>query len=44
MTGMPEDNESVRLALESYTAQTVPALGIDSYAKVIYEANRSAGL
>ncbi|BBZ02135.1 antitoxin [Mycolicibacterium chitae] len=37
-------NESVRLALESYTTQTVPMLDIDSYAGMIYQANRSAGL
>lgn len=37
-------HEHLRIALESYTAETVPALNIDDYAQKIYQANRAAGL
>lgn len=37
-------NEHLRIALETYTAHTVPALDIDAYAAKVYQANRSAGL
>lgn len=37
-------HEHLRLALQSYTAHTVPALNIDDYAATIYQANRAAGL
>ncbi|WGI36182.1 ribbon-helix-helix protein, CopG family (plasmid) [Mycolicibacterium aubagnense] len=37
-------HEHLRIALKSYTAETVPALNIDDYAQNIYEANRAAGL
>ena len=37
-------NEHLRIALRDYTTQTVPALGIDSYALKVYRANRDAGL
>jgi len=37
-------NEHLRLALEAYTARSVPSLGIDGYAAKVYTANRKAGL
>ncbi len=37
-------HEHLRLALQNYTAHTVPALNIDDYAATIYQANRAAGL
>jgi metal-responsive CopG/Arc/MetJ family transcriptional regulator len=37
-------HEHLRIALQSYTAETVPALDIDNYAQTIYAANRAAGL
>jgi metal-responsive CopG/Arc/MetJ family transcriptional regulator len=37
-------NEHLRVALQNYTARTVPALDIDAYAQNVYQANRSAGL
>jgi hypothetical protein len=37
-------NEHLRIALESYTAHTVPTLDIDAYAQKVYRANRAAGL
>lgn len=37
-------HEHLRIALQNYTARTVPALDIDSYAQQIYQANRAAGL
>ena len=37
-------NEHLRLQLSEYVRRTVPALGIDDYAKNVYEANRQAGL
>lgn len=37
-------NEHLRIALQSYTTDTVPALDIDVYAARVYQANRSAGL
>jgi len=37
-------HEHLRIALKSYTAETVPALNIDDYAQKIYQANRAAGL
>lgn len=37
-------HEHLRMALNSYTANTVPAFDIDSYAQGVYEANRAAGL
>ena len=36
--------EQLRLALNSYTARTVPALNIDGYADKVHQANRNAGL
>jgi len=32
----------LRIALQNYTAQTVPTLGIDGYAQRIYQANQAA--
>ena len=37
-------HEHLRIELESYAANTVPALDIDGYASGVYEANRAAGL
>ena len=37
-------NEHLRIALNSYTTRTVPALDIDTYADKVYQANRAAGL
>lgn len=37
-------NVRLRAALKIYTAQTVPALDVDAYAKKVYQANRAAGL
>ena len=37
-------NEHLRTSLQNYTAHTVPTLGIDTYAKTVYQANRAAGL
>lgn len=37
-------HEHLRLALQNYTAHTVPALNIDDYAAKIYQANRAADL
>ncbi len=37
-------NEHLRMTLERYKAQTVPALEIDAYADTVYQANRAAGL
>ncbi|MDY6871782.1 MAG: ribbon-helix-helix protein, CopG family [Actinomycetota bacterium] len=37
-------HEHLRLALQNYTAHTVPALNIDDYAATIYQANRAADL
>lgn len=37
-------HEHLRLALQNYTAHTVPALKIDDYAATIYQANRAADL
>ncbi|HEY5844298.1 MAG TPA: ribbon-helix-helix protein, CopG family [Mycobacterium sp.] len=37
-------NEHLRLMLQSYTQNTVPALDIDAYAQKVYQANRAAGL
>lgn len=37
-------NEHLRGSLENYTAHTVPALDIDTYAEKVYQTNRSAGL
>lgn len=37
-------NEHLRVALENYTARTVPALDIDSYAAQVYQANRASSL
>lgn len=37
-------NEHLRIALNSYTTRTVPALDIDAYADKVYQANRAAGL
>jgi len=37
-------NEHLRVALQNYTARTVPALDIDAYAQTVYHANRVAGL
>jgi len=37
-------HEHLRIALDSYTARTVPSLDIDAYAQGVYEANRAAGL
>jgi hypothetical protein len=37
-------NEHLRISLAAYTAHTVPALEIDTYADKIYQANRAAGL
>lgn len=37
-------NEHLRIALNSYTTRTVPALDIDAYADKVYRANRAAGL
>ncbi|NUT34428.1 MAG: antitoxin [Hamadaea sp.] len=37
-------NEHLRIALENYTAKSVPALGIDDYAATVYDANRKSGL
>ena len=37
-------NEHLRIALNSYTTRTVPALDIDAYANKVYRANRAAGL
>lgn len=37
-------HEHLRMTLERYTADTVPALGIDAYANTVYQANRAAGL
>ena len=36
--------EHLRIALENYTAHTVPALNSDEYAATIYQANRVADL
>lgn len=37
-------NEHLRIALNNYTAHTVPALNIDAYAQQVYQANRAVGL
>lgn len=37
-------NEHLRVALQNYTTQTVPALDIDAYAQNVYHANRAARL
>lgn len=37
-------HEHPRLALQNYTAHTVPALNIDDYAASIYQANRASNL
>jgi len=37
-------NEHLRLALQHYTAGTVPALDITAYAEKVYQANRTAKL
>lgn len=37
-------HEHLRIALNSYTTHTAPALNIDEYAATIYQANRAAGL
>ncbi|HEX9834574.1 MAG TPA: ribbon-helix-helix protein, CopG family [Mycobacterium sp.] len=37
-------HEHLRIALENYTAETVPALNIDAYAQKIYQTNRASGL
>jgi metal-responsive CopG/Arc/MetJ family transcriptional regulator len=37
-------NEHLRVALQNYTARTVPGLDIDAYAQKVYHANRAAGL
>ena len=37
-------NEHLRVSLNDYTAQTVPALDIDAYAQKVYQSNRAAGL
>lgn len=37
-------NEHLRVALQNYTAHTVPALDINAYAQKVYQANRAAGL
>ncbi|WP_293003361.1 ribbon-helix-helix protein, CopG family [Mycobacterium sp.] len=37
-------NEHLRMSLERYTTATVPALGIDTYADMVYQANRDSGL
>ena len=37
-------NEHLRVALDNYTARTVPALDIDSYAAQVYQANRASSL
>jgi metal-responsive CopG/Arc/MetJ family transcriptional regulator len=37
-------NEHLRVALQNYRNQTVPALDIDAYAQKIYQANQAAGL
>jgi metal-responsive CopG/Arc/MetJ family transcriptional regulator len=37
-------NEHLRVALQTYTTRTVPALDIDAYAQKAYQANRAAGL
>ncbi|MEZ0362282.1 ribbon-helix-helix protein, CopG family [Mycobacterium sp. pUA109] len=36
-------NEQLRMALQAYTARTVPALNIDAYAEQVYQVNRAAG-
>lgn len=42
----PSDDNEAELcrALHDYTARTVPALRIDSYAEKVYRMNRAAGL
>jgi metal-responsive CopG/Arc/MetJ family transcriptional regulator len=37
-------NEHLRVALQTYTTRTVPALDIDDYAQKVYQANGAAGL
>ncbi|EIU51675.1 antitoxin domain protein [Mycobacteroides abscessus 6G-0728-R] len=37
-------DEHLRIALETYTAHTVPTLDIDAYAAKVFEANKAAGL
>lgn len=37
-------NEHLRIALNNYTAHTVQALNIDTYAQIVYQTNRAAGL
>ena len=37
-------HEHLRIALRHYTAETVPALGIDAYAEKIYRINQAAEL
>ncbi len=37
-------HEHLRIALQSYTARTVPALDIDGYSQTVYKANLAAGL
>lgn len=37
-------SEHLRVALEGYKKQSVPALDIDAYADQVYQANRTAGL
>jgi metal-responsive CopG/Arc/MetJ family transcriptional regulator len=37
-------NEHLRVALQTYTSRTVPALDINAYAQKVYQANQSAGL
>ncbi|ORA24149.1 antitoxin [Mycobacterium aquaticum] len=37
-------HEHLRIALQDYTAHTVPALNIADHAQQIYQANQAAGL
>ena len=37
-------HEHLRIALNSYTARTVPVLNIDGYADQVHQVNRNAGL
>ncbi len=37
-------NEHLRIALQSYTTHTMPALDVAAYAAKVYQANRAASL
>ena len=39
-----DDSVGIEIALRDYIAHTVPALDIEAYAEVVYQANRLLGL